>query len=379
MANPPSAAAASREPVLSRRQLNRALLERQLLIRRRTLSAREAIEHLVGMQAQAPTPPYFGLWTRLEGFRQDELAELIRSRQAVRIALMRSTIHLVSARDALELRPLVQPAMDRGLKATHGKLLEGVDEAELAAAARKLIEERPMTFQEIGERLASDNRWHGRDVGVLGAAARTLLSLVQVPPRGLWGESGPAAHTTVKVWLGSEEAAAGPDSLEHMLERYLAAFGPATVQDMQAWCGLTRLGEVVKRMRPRLRVFRDEQGRELFDVPNAPLPDEDMPISPRFVAEFDNVLLSHADRARIISEEDRKRVFTINGIIRPTFLIDGFVAGMWSLVRERGSAALVITPFRPLSPQDRDALAEEGERLLSFAAPECEQREIRFN
>ncbi len=163
-----------------------------------------------------------------------------------------------------------------------------------------------------------------------------------------------------------------------MLERYLAAFGPATVQDMQAWCGLTRLNEVVRRMRSRLRVFRDEQGRELFDIPDAPLPDENLPVAPRYVAEFDNVLLSHADRTRIISEDDRKRVFTINGIIRPTFLIDGFVAGIWSIVRERAAAALVIEPFRPLSREDQDSLIAEGEHLLQFAAPECEQREIRF-
>ena len=378
MLNPSVALPAAREPVLDRSRLNRALLERQMLIRRRSLPALEAIEHLVALQAQAPTPPYFGLWTRLEDFRQEELAQLIESRQAVRLALMRATIHLVSARDALALRPLMQPSMERGLKSTFGKRLEGIDLAALTAAARELTEERPMTFQEIGERLASDERWRGRDTSALGAAARALLPLVQVPPRGLWGASGPAAHTTVKTWLGSESASAGPDALESMLERYLAAFGPATVQDMQAWCGLTRLGEVVRRMRPRLRVFRDEQGRELFDTPDSPLPVADTPIPPRYVAEFDNVLLSHADRTRIIAEEDRKRVFTINGIIRPTFLIDGFVAGIWSVVRERAAASLVVEPFRPLRAADRDSLAEEGERLLGFAAPECERREIRF-
>ncbi len=372
----PSSTDTSPESVLSRRQLNRALLERQMLIRRQNLSALETIEHLVGMQSQAPAPPYFGLWTRLENFRQDELAELIRSRQAVRIALMRSTIHLVSARDALALRPLIQPAMERGYRSNHGKRLEGADEAELAAAARRLVEESPMTFQEIGERLAADERWQGRDIAALGVAARTLLSLVQVPPRGLWGQSGAAAHTTTEAWLGLDSAP--PSSPEWMLERYLAAFGPATVQDMQAWCGLTRLNEVVRRMRSRLRVFRDEQGRELFDIPDAPLPDENLPVAPRYVAEFDNVLLSHADRTRIISEDDRKRVFTINGIIRPTFLIDGFVAGIWSIVRERAAAALVIEPFRPLSREDQDSLIAEGEHLLQFAAPECEQREIRF-
>jgi len=366
----------AQEPVLSQRQLNRALLERQMLIRRSSLSALETIEHLVGLQSQAPLPPYFGLWSRLEGFLPEELSRLIQSRQAVRIAVMRSTIHLVSARDALALRALVQPALERGLKSTYGKRLEGVAETELAAEARTRVEERPLTFQDLGDRLAADERWQGRDRSALSAAARVLLPLVQVPPRGLWGKSGQAVHTTAEAWLG--EQAAFASSLESMLERYLAAFGPATVKDMQVWCGLTRLGETVERMRPRLRVFRDEQERELFDVPDAPLPDPGMPIPPRYVAEFDNVLLSHADRSRIISEDDRKRVFTVNGIIRPTFLIDGFVAGMWDIVRDRGRAELILEPFRPLRPEDEAGLIEEGERLLSFAAPESEQRDVRL-
>jgi hypothetical protein len=163
-----------------------------------------------------------------------------------------------------------------------------------------------------------------------------------------------------------------------MLERYLAAFGPASAKDMQTWSGLTRLGEVVRRMRPRLRTFGDENGTELFDLPDAPLPDPDTPISARYMAEFDNALLSHADRARIISEEDRQRVFTINGIIRSTFLIDGFVAGTWKIVRERKSATLVIEPFRALSKKDMAELTEEGANLLRFAAGDCTDRDIRF-
>jgi len=361
--------------VLNRRALNRALLERQMLIARRKLSALDVMEHLIGLQAQAPNPPYIGLWARVEDFRQGELSGLIESRQAVRIALMRSTIHLTSARDALSLRPLVQPVLDRGLKSTYGKGLAGIDEADLAAEARMLVEKRPMTFREIGSLLAEDERWRNREPDTLAAAVRTLLPLVQIPPRGLWGESGQAVHTTAEAWLGS--AAVPTCSPETMIERYLAAFGPASVKDMQTWSGLTRLGEVVKRMRPRLRIYYDEQGRELFDLPDAPLPDPDMPIPPRYMAEFDNALLSHEDRSRIISEEDRKRVFTINGIIRSTFLIDGFVAGMWRIDRKRDAAILTIEPFRPLRPEDQAGLYEEGDKLLRFAAAECGSREIR--
>jgi len=368
--------AAGEAPTLSKRALNRALLERQMLTRRHRLSALEAIERLVGMQAQAPNPPYVGLWTRLEDFRQAELSRLIESRQAVRIALMRSTIHLVSSRDALALRPLVQPVLDRGFNGNQAKRLPGIDLDVLQAAARRLIEERPRTFQELGSLLAAEEPFLGGEPDALAAAARTLIPLVQVPPRGLWGESGQASHTSAETWL-ADCPSAEPCAPEAMIERYLAVFGPASAKDVQAWSGLTRLSEPLKRMRPGLRIFRDENGTELFDLPDAPLPEPDMPVPPRFIAEFDNLLLSHADRARIISEEDRRRVFTVNGIIRSTFLIDGFVEGMWRIDREKAAAMLTIQPFRPLAAQDLDALREEGEALLRFAAGECDRREIR--
>lgn len=375
---PAKPSAAEGETILTQRALNRALLERQMLIRRSQMTALEALEHLVGLQAQAPNPPYIGLWARLANFDHAELSRLIQSRQAVRIALMRSTIHLVSSRDCLMLRPLVQPLIERGFQGNHGKRLIGIDMAALALAGRSLIEEQPRTFGEISSRLASDERWQDRDPSAIAAAIRTYIPLVQVPPRGLWGESGQSTHTSAEDWLGSSLPVASDSSLETMLERYLAAFGPASVKDMQTWSGLTRLGEVVRRMRPRLRTFRDENGTELFDLPDAPLPDPDTPISARYMAEFDNALLSHADRTRIISEEDRQRVFTINGIIRSTFLIDGFVAGTWKIARERKSATLVIEPFRTLSKKDVTELTEEGAHLLRFAAGDCTDRDIRF-
>ncbi|WP_256760602.1 winged helix DNA-binding domain-containing protein [Cohnella sp. WQ 127256] len=364
------------KPILGNRALNRALLERQMLIKRSSISVEEALEHLVGMQAQAPNPPYFGLWTRLLGFTHTDLAKLIQSRQAVRIALMRSTIHLVTARDCLILRPLVQPVLERGLKGNHGKNLTGIDENSLAAAGRVLVEEQPRTFSEISTLLMAEKEWQGHRSESIAGAVRTYVPLVQVPPRGLWGESGQATHTSAEAWLGSELSTEG--SLEMMIERYLAAFGPATVKDMQVWSGLTRLNEVVGRMRPHLQIFHDEQGNELFDVPGAPLPDPDTPVPVRFMPEFDNALLSHADRTRIISEEDRLRVFTINGIIRATFLVDGYVKGIWKIARQRNAATLILEPFRPIDKKDKAALVEEGHELLKFAAVDCAIHDIQF-
>jgi hypothetical protein len=358
------------------RALNRALLERQLLVRRSPLSTLGAVEHLVGMQAQAPDPPYVGLWTRLEGFHPDELARLIEDRRAVRIALMRNTVHLVSAHDCLRLRPLVQPVLDRGLHANraHRAGIEGVDIEALVAAGRALLEERPRTARELGTLL--QERWPERDAASLARAIRHLVPLVQVPPRGLWGRSGPAAHTTAEVWLGRPLDRA--PSLDEMVERYLGAFGPATVKDVQTWSGLTRLGEVTDRLRLRLRTFRDEHGRELFDLPDAPRPDSDAPAPPRFLPEFDNLILSHADRTRIIADDHRRVIASKNGMVPATVLVDGFVRGTWKMERTRGKATLVIEPFEPLARKDRDALAEEGERLIRFTGAGAETFVIRF-
>lgn len=369
-----SAKSAAVADVLSLRALNRALLDRQMLLRRAPVSVDDALERFVGLQAQAPNPPYLGLWTRLEGFRPEDLAQRIRDRRAVRLALMRSTLFLVTARDALRLRPVLDAELARWALSVHGKGVAGVDLAELAAAGRALAEEAPRTFQELGVLLAE--RWPQADRSALGNMVRNLVPLVQVPPRGVWGESGPAAHTTVDAWLGRPlDAETAPDAL---VMRYFAAFGPATVRDAQHWCGLKRLGPVVDRLRPRLRAFRDASGAELFDVPDAPRPDADTPAPARFLPEFDNGLLSHADRARIISEADRKRVFTVNGIIRATFLVDGFVRGMWKIERDGDAAVLVISPFAPLAPADRAALEDEGGRLLRFAAEDAARRDVRF-
>jgi Winged helix DNA-binding domain len=363
--------------VLGLRALNRATLERQMLLSRQKLPAIEAIEHLVGMQAQAPNPPYIGLWTRLEGFHPDELARLITDRRAVRIALIRNTVHLVTARDCLALRPLVQPVFDRALYANyaHRAGIEGVDIEALVAAGRALLEEQPRTAKELGELLRE--RWPDRDPASLARAIRHLVPLVQVPPRGIWGKSGQAAHTTAEAWLGRP---LDPDpSLDEMVVRYLGAFGPATVKDVQTWSGLTRLREVTDRLRSRLRTFRDEQGNELFDLPDAPRPDPDTPSPPRFLPEFDNLILSHADRTRIIANDYRKVIASKNGMVPATVLVDGFVRGTWKTKRtRRGKATLVIEPFEPLAKKDRDALSEEGEQLIRFTGEDAEAFEVRF-
>jgi len=361
----------TRGELLTRAGLNRATLARQLLLERVTMPALDAIEHLAGMQAQAPQAPYVGLWTRLRGFQTQELSELIETRHAVRGPLMRATLHLVSARDWVGLRPVVQPVLERAFAGAPFDIT-GVNTQALIEAGRALLEQRPRTRPELGALLAE--RWPGRDPASLAQAITYLLPAVQVTPRGLWRAGGPARWTTAESWLG--HCAAEDPTRERLVLRYLSAFGPATVMDIQAWSGLTRLGEVVDGLRAGLRSFRDEDGRELFDLPDAPRPDPDTPAPPRFLPEYDNVLLSHADRTRFITGDERVPLQPGLGGRYGTLLIDGRFRGTWQIARESDRAILHIEPFERL--RDRDAVADEGERLLAFAAADTAGREIRF-
>jgi hypothetical protein len=360
--------------VLSKRALNRALLARQLLLRRTQSSALTVIEHLVGLQAQSPDPPYFGLWSRMKGFRQDELADLLTNKRVVRIAVLRGTVHLVSARDCAALRPWVQPSMDRALRTAWGKELGGLDLDALAAAGRELLDERPWPVGDLGQKLSE--RWPQHGPSVLVNALRALLPLVQVPPRGIWGASAQPTYATAQSWLGCDLDPA--PSAAAIVLRYLAAFGPATVKDIQAWSGQTRLRQVAEELKPQLLTFRDSNGNELLDVPEAPRPGPRTSAPVRFLAPYDNLLLGHADRTRVISDEHRQAIATKNAVMPGTILVDGFMRGTWKLDTERSTATLLIRALAPLTQRHRAALEAEGSRLLAFAADPDLAHNVRF-
>ncbi|MET8329071.1 winged helix DNA-binding domain-containing protein [Streptomyces sp. NPDC005181] len=363
--------------VLPPRALGRATLARQLLLRRSPMSAKDAVGHLVGLQAQNTKPPYYQLFARLEGVDPAELSGLMESREVVRIVTLRSTIHTHTADDALTLRPLVQPARGRELHMFR-KGLAGVDLNRLAVISRGLVEERPRTPKELRGALLAE--WPDADPQALTVAARCTLPLVQVTPRGLWGRSGQVALTTVEHWLGRPaEPAPAPDAT---VLRYLGAFGPASVKDMQRWAGLTRLREAFERLRPQLVTFRDENGVELFDLPDAPRPHPDTPAPPRFLPEFDNVLLGHADRTRVIPPQYKGRNGNGNQAYG-TVLVDGFVAAIWRHGvpggRDGGEGTVTVQELGRLSRAERDAVTEEGLRMLAASVPtDPSAHDIRF-
>lgn len=363
-----SAGSANDVPVLGPKALNRALLARQLLLRRVRRPVPEVLAHLVGLQAQSPDAPYYGLWSRLAGFRAAELAGLLTERRAVRATLWRGTLHAVTSEDCLALRMLVQPGQERAARANTDYDDTGIGGRpvdELLATAEEMLAEQPRTAAELRDRLAE--RWPGCSAGELGFAALALLPTVQVPPRGIWGSGGLPRLSPVATWLGRPVGPAPEPAV--LVRRYLAAFGPASAADFATWSGLTGVRPLLDAVRPELAVFRDERGRELLDLPEAPRPAASTPAPVRLLAPYDNVLLAHADRTRVLPERYRDRLRSKNGMVPGTVLVDGFVAGLWAVARPAGGATvLTVRPFRSYSARHEAQLRREAAALAEFAA-----------
>jgi winged helix DNA-binding protein len=361
--------------VLTVKALNRATLARQMLLAREKTTALKAVERLVGMQAQLARPPYIGLWSRLAGFEAEDLSRLVHARKVVRGTLMRATLHLVSARDYRWLRPALQPMLSAELNHVMRGRTADLELERVVASARACLEERPRTFDEVRAVLRAG--WPKADERALGYAVRTHLPLIQVPATETrWGWPGAAAFAVAEAWLGSPLPAAS--GLEELVLRYLAGFGPAAPQDAETWSGLARLRVTFEALRPKLRVFHDEKGRELFDLPKAPRPPETRPAPVRFLPDYDNLLLSHADRTRVIPAAHKPKLATRNLRIMATYLVDGFVAGAWRIDRARASAALVLAPFASLARKARAELVDEGKALLRFTEADARTVEVRF-
>lgn len=354
----------STEKALDRRALNRALLARQHLLRRAELDVPEALDHLIALQAQSPKAPYFALWTRLKTFTPEDLSRGLEDFSLARGTLMRGTLHIAAAKDFAAIRPLIQRGLDRFLTegSVHGRALAGLDQEEIVTAARDLLRSGPLTAAGLRQALAE--RWPGRDPQALAMVARIHLPMLQLPPRGLWGRSGQPTLAAMDDRLDTPEPGL---ILKDLVRRYLAAFGPASVADAQTWLGLSRLTPIVEALRPSLILFQDEDGVELFDLPEASRPSAEVEAPVRFLGEFDNVLLAHEDRTRIMPADHRRRLYTANGVLRAAVLVDGFTAGRWRIEEGKMESVLHVELFAKVGKPVAKAVAEEGERLLAFA------------
>jgi Winged helix DNA-binding domain len=342
---------------LTSRALNRATLARQMLLRRERVAPLDAIARLAGMQAQLAKPPFIGLWTRLERFDAAELRALAAKRKVVRATLMRGTIHLVSAEDFFAWRMPLQDML-----ATGGERGGEQDIAKLTPVARRFFDAEPCTFDTLRKHLAE--RFPDGDERQMAYAVRMNLPLVLVPDDSPWGWSGNAPFAVAETYLG-KKIPKSTDARDLAL-RYLAAFGPATAADFQTWSGLRTAKAVFEELRPQTITFEGEKKKsELFDLPDAPRPDEDTPAPVRFLPEYDNLLLAHADRSRLISDEHRKRIATNNLRLPGTFLVDGAVAGMWTAPKKKGQK-LELDPFVKLDRATKKALDEEASALAAF-------------
>jgi hypothetical protein len=365
-------------PALCRRALNRATLARQSLLERSSSTVPEVVARLVGLQSQLPSPPYVGLWTRLADFEPRTLTDLMTDRVIVRSTLMRYTLHLIGAADYRWLRPTLQPVLDRAQRSAFRSRLNGLDPGDIAAYGADLMAGRELTMSELRARLVE--RWPDADPTALGYSVQYLVPLVHVPPCGTWKQGG-----AVRLALAADRLGAAVDGTPdpvRLVRRYLAAFGPASVRDVQAWSGLTRLADVVEARRPELAVFRDEAGVELFDLPEAPRPAPDTPAPVRFLPEYDNLMVAFADRRRVMTDEQRKVISSGaggrtrtrhggQGAVAATVLVDGTVRATWKIERAARRATLVVEPFEPLTAAERDDVVAEAERLLGFCEPDA--------
>jgi hypothetical protein len=339
--------------ILTQRELNRALLARQLMLERVRLPIPRALERLGGIQDQYAPNAYIRLWSCIDGFRRDDLTRALERRSVIQGTLMRETIHVVSRRDYWPFAVAIRAAQRDSFLRTRKPRPVARDLARRAEKLCALLADGPRRHDELVEIV-------GRGWGMVGP----WLELVRVPPSGTWEKRRAHLFHTAEAWIGPEDVEE-EEARDHLVRRYLAAFGPASRKDISAWSHLP-LGALVPVFeRLSLRRFRDDAGEELLDVPRAPLPDPDTPAPVRFLPTWDAILLVHARRSGVLPEQYRPRVFSTK---MPqsvgTFLVDGAVAGTWRY--EDGQ--IRWDAFERLDRATTRDVQDEAERLAAFHA-----------
>ncbi|MFL5686357.1 MAG: winged helix DNA-binding domain-containing protein [Chloroflexota bacterium] len=356
-------------PVLSTRRLNRATLARQLLLQPSKLDVVSAVEAIGGLQAQEPASPYIGLWARLGDFDTATLDSAFAERRLVKGRLMRRTVHIASASDYRSLWTATQGTLTGARRGDRRDVPEPSLLRELREFGARFAAQ-PRALAELRDRLGERD---GRSADELAWWLRRIHPFVEVPSDVRWSYARRPLLVDADAWLSSGEWPDPGAAMEHLVRRYLGAFGPASLADVARWAGVSvaaiRPGVDAVEAAADLRMYRAESGRALVDLADAPLPDEDIAAPPRLLPMWDSTVLAHDDRTRIISDADRPQIIAPNGDTLPSILVDGFVAGRWWAVAEDGRTRIELEPFRRLSAPDRVALEEVADRLARFVAP----------
>jgi hypothetical protein len=367
-------------PVLTLRELNRAMLARQLLLERSRLGVVAAVERLAALQAQWSPSPYIALWSRLKDFRREQLWSAIERHEVIRARLMRGTLHLVSAGDfyayAVATQDLQRGAWNR-LQIGRGVDPKKVAALAIAFARQPRAKEAVLTHiqENIGGTLGGPFNW------LVWRFVSAHADLVTAPPGGHWEYGGTdAPYVAARHWIASGGRPSEEAAIETLVRRCLAAFGPATLADIAKFAGQmpARVRPTLVRIAPQLRAFSDEEGRLLYDLPRAPRPEGDRAAPVRFLPRYDELLISYQHRDRVIAPAHRRAVYSKNAIVEAVVTVDGFAAGTWRVARAKNDAVLRISPFARLAPRDRVAIEAEGRALLAFLAPDATTVGVRF-
>ena len=359
---------------LTDRQLNRATLARQMLLERSDIGPADAVRFLGGLQAQQSNDPYIALWSRLNGFRHEDLTALIVDRTLARATTMRGTLHLHTADDLIGVRALVGDFLKGIWKSNFLKRFGEEDQKKVLRAGVKLLDANaPMTAGTLGKALKE--KFPTAEPLALSMLLQVTETLVQVPPTRVWGNGSAPMLTRVENWLPPPHTR--PLSRVDLVRRYVRAFGPASVNDMQIWCRLTKLGAEFEALRHELVTFESEDGRVLYDFPDAPRPAADTPAPVRFLPLYDNVYLGYDNRRRMLQEADMKRG-NVLAEFKPAVLVDGIVSAGWSVEAKKGAARLVVEPYHKLSKRDQQEIRTEGLAFLSFMQADAKSYDVEI-